>query len=454
MDRGGVPGAARKDHRRRQRARGRKGGRGRGPQRGAGLEVIERDGHWHVYGTVRAKGRSVRVRKSTELPALPETWKAADELRREWEGDILDTLVSGRAPPVPVAVAADQFLARRRKRPLNARDVNIVQEIAEKFGARRISDVGEGEWIAFVDHRNAGNKAETRERYITGVRSFLAWCQKKPRGWVAELPAFERDPDARKPKHRRARRVADLTPELVMFMIERAPPHLAGQMVAEWSTGGRASSILFGCRLCDLLIAKDDGGYRGQLTFHDTKNGEPVVAALHPWACERLLAYLEWRGDLYDREAPLFVTPRLDPRTGKKLPYSDRRRGSGGGQNRTAFNGMRRRAVSAWRKEGARRALVLWRAGKRVAARDVLRETKDRAMLIGQVTQHWFRHLLATTIMAMGGNLRAAMDQGGWLTAESVLGYTHDVPEVRRRLVEGLPIGDAAGAPKSRKEQA
>jgi hypothetical protein len=452
MDRGGVPGAARGNHRRRQRARRGKGGRGRA--KGAGLEVVERDGRWHIYGTVRARGRSIRVRKSTELPALPDTWKAADDLRRQWEGDILAVIVDGRAPPVQVSIAADQFLARRRKRPLNARDINIVRELADAFGARRISEVAEGEWIAFIDNRNAGNKGETRERYITGVRAFLAWCQKKPRAWLAELPAFERDALARKPKHRRARRVAELTPELVMLMIDRASPHLAGQMVAEWSTGGRVSSILFGCRVCDLLIVKDEvSGYRGQLTFHDTKNTEPVVAALHPWACERLVGYLEWRGDLHDREAPLFVTPRKDRRTGKKLPYSERGRGAWSGQNKTAFNAMKRRAAAAVRSDGARRAMELRRGGRRDAARRVLNEARDQATLVLQVTQHWFRHLLATTIMATGGNLRAAMDQGGWLTAESVLGYTHDVPEVRRRLVEGLPIGAPSAAP-SRKEQA
>jgi hypothetical protein len=455
MDRGGVPGPEGKNNRRRQRTRGAAKNR-RGRKGGAGLEVLERDGHWHVYGTVRAKGRSIRVRKSTELPALPETRRAAEDLRRQWESELIDTLVSGRSPTVPVAVAADQFLRRRRKRALNARDVAIVQEIVAAFGERRLTDVPEGDWVAFVDNRNAKNKAETRERYITGVRAFLAWCAKKPRAWLNDLPPFERDQAARKPKHRRARRVADLTPDLIMLMIANCSPHLAGQLVTEWSTGGRLSSILFGCRLCDLLIVKDDaaGSYRGQITFHDTKTGEPVVAALHPWACARLLGYLEWRGDLHDREAPLFVTPRIDRVTGKKLPYSDRGRGAWSGHNKTAWNAMKRRTVRALRAAGAREALQLWRTGARDDAREAVRRARDRAHLVAQVTQHWFRHLLATTIMAQTGNLRAAMDQGGWLTAESVLGYTHDVPEVRRRLVADLPIGTPAVPAKAKKEQA
>jgi hypothetical protein len=33
------------------------------------------------------------------------------------------------------------------------------------------------------------------------------------------------------------------------------------------------------------------------------------------------------------------------------------------------------------------------------------------------------------------------MDQGGWLTVESPMAYAHDVPDVRRAVVDQLPIG-------------
>lgn len=32
------------------------------------------------------------------------------------------------------------------------------------------------------------------------------------------------------------------------------------------------------------------------------------------------------------------------------------------------------------------------------------------------------------------------MDQGIWLTVESFMAYAHDVPEVRRQIVDSLPI--------------
>jgi hypothetical protein len=83
----------------------------------------------------------------------------------------------------------------------------------------------------------SGRAAVTRERYIDLVMSFLAWCQKRPRRWLAELPAIERDREARYRKQRRARRVGDLCPKLIAALIGHAAPHLRGQMAIKWSTG-------------------------------------------------------------------------------------------------------------------------------------------------------------------------------------------------------------------------
>ena len=44
-------------------------------------------------------------------------------------------------------------------------------------------------------------------------------------------------------------------------------------------------------------------------------------------------------------------------------------------------------------------------------------------------------------MMALGASHRVAMDQGGWLTVESFMAYAHDVPEVRRQVVDQLPLG-------------
>jgi hypothetical protein len=65
--------------------------------------------------------------------------------------------------------------------------------------------------------------------------------------------------------------------------------------------------------------------------------------------------------------------------------------------------------------------------GQHKAAAELRGRAEADAALIGKVTQHWFRHRLATVLLRK--DPRAAMEQGGWLDIRSVIGYSHDVPE-------------------------
>jgi len=61
--------------------------------------------------------------------------------------------------------------------------------------------------------------------------------------------------------------------------------------------------------------------------------------------------------------------------------------------------------------------------------------------LLRQVTPHWFRHRLATVMLATG-DIRSAMEQGGWEDSRSLLGYAHDVPQRRRALILAMDAPD------------
>ena len=267
-----------------------------------------------------------------------------------------------------------------------------------------------------------GRAAVTRERYITCVVSLLNWCKGRPRCWLTELPAFERNREARDAKERRARRVGELRPELIALLVCEAAPHLQGQIAIAWSTGARVSSLIYGCRLCDYLAAAG----REQITFHDTKHGGRVTSSVHPWAAAVMTDYLAWRGRLEDREAPLFLTDEREP-------YIDNGK-AWGGQTKVAFKGMVRRARAALRRAALTEAARLRRQGMGKEARGHWQAARSDLSLLGLLTPHWFRHLLATTLLATG-DLRSTMEQGGWRDARSVLGYSHDVPERRRQLI-------------------
>lgn len=418
MDRGRVSGAEKRANHRRKRKKS-----------PPGLRVVERNGFWHLYGTVRATGRSELIRETTGLTATPENWDAANTLRIKRESSFRDVVVHGKRPSIPLAIAAYKYVEHRRElgRPLAPGDHAKIIDVVKALGpSTTLDSITEESWQDLVRRRHANNKPETRERWLNPIVAFLSWCAHKKRRWC-ELPEFERNKEARKPRHRRARRVAELTPDLVLFLVDHAAPHLKGQIAIEWATGGRVSSVLYGCRVCDYIPIPG----REQITFHDTKNGEPVTAAVHPVAAKLMRDYLEWRGDLHDREAPLFVTPRKDAR-GKRLPYANNERAYGG-QNKRAFSGMKQRAIKALRTKAASEAIMLWRAGKRDHAKSLVVEAKAKASLIAQVTQHWFRHLVATLL-----DTDTAMEQGGWRDHSSVKGYKHDVPERRRERVNAM----------------
>src|SRR4029453_740290 len=90
-----------------------------------------------------------------------------------------------------------------------------------------------------------------------------------------------------------------------------------------------------------------------------------------------------------------------------------------GVQNRTAFKAIKRRARRALRRAGIQEARQLAQAGQSETAGELVATVRANHRLLGRITQHWFRHLLATR---MRGDIRAAMDQGGWIDERSVMG--------------------------------
>jgi hypothetical protein len=152
MGRGRIPGATAGAD------RGRSGKAGRLKKAAPGLRVVERSGFFHVYGTVRAGGRSRIIRKSTGLRAVPENRDAAEALRLESERGFRDQVVHGKTPGVPVAIAAEQFLNRSRgsRGPLGEIDRAKIRDVVRAFPYRFVSEIDYAEWTTFVERRLAG----------------------------------------------------------------------------------------------------------------------------------------------------------------------------------------------------------------------------------------------------------------------------------------------------------
>jgi molybdopterin-binding protein len=241
---------------------------------------------------------------------------------------------------------------------------------------------------------------------------------------LTKVPEFERDAEARNPNTRKRRRIEELRPDLVQILFDHCHITIRAQLAVERCSGARVSSVIYAARVCDLILAKG----REQITFPATKNGEDVCAVLDSTAIRIMREYVKWRGDLHDREAPLFLTYKRRPYVFNGRAY--------GGQNKTGFRAAKRRACKFIRDTGEREFERLRHASRIKAAREVRARAEADARLLATVTQHWFRHMVATKLVRL--DPRAAMEQGGWLDYRSVMAYAHDAPAHRRHLVNTI----------------
>ena len=395
--------------------------------------VVDRNGRFQFHGTVRFGNRSRRLRESLHIQATRQNKQAAREAAEQLVADTRLTL--GGVEPQLVAEVAFAYLHRPRKngRPLGPTTVQIIKELAAKFGTRVLRDIPPEEFVQFVDQRHVGNSAEARERFLNGTVSFLNTAIAA--GQYASMPAFVRDQRARNPSTRKTRPVERVGGNIISAILRSAHIANAMQWAVEEVTGARVSSVLFGCSLGDL----DCTPGHMTLCFRDTKPGDDVPSAL-PESIRPLLAtYLDWRqqqvrlgkvGPVSD--VPLFLTPR-------GVPYK-RNPALTGTRNKSAWNGAKRRAKALIEREYEAWIAACEAAGDNEGADKLWRRRADDLMILNRLTQHWFRHLLATLLGRR--DPKAAMRQGGWRDPRSLSGYMMADAEYQRALVEERGVSD------------
>jgi hypothetical protein len=296
-----------------------------------------------------------------------------------------------------------------------------------QFGTRIFREIRPADFVAFVDKRQKGNAATTRERYLNTVCAIISLAIRT--GQFEAMPDFRRDPVARNPARRARRKVSRLGPHLIDLLLACAHPTIRIQLVIEFVCGARVSSVLHGTPVGNLDLSP--GAMK--LTFYDTKNDDDVPAALPEESRAEFETYLAWRQTVVragkvgaGSDAPLILTY-------KGIPYVDNGQ-AWGSQNKTGFNAAKRRARETLRERHESRIAVLVRLGKTADADRARRQYADEDRLLSEVTQHWFRHHLATELGRK--DLRAAMRQGGWCNIRSVQGYLIDDAEYQRTIVE------------------
>jgi len=317
--------------------------------------VAGRHGSPYLYlrGTIR--GRRVDESTGTDDP------KAAEEIRIQRESEELNRSIHGDAISRTFAEAALSYLQL-------GGDGAHLNPILKHLGNTKLAHIGQHQIDAAALKLKPSASNATRNRQIyTPISAVLHHAAAK--GWCSR-------PIIARPKQPQGR-VRWITPAEAETLIAAAAPHLKPLLIFLLGTGARLSEALYlDWRQVNLTL--------GQVEFLDTKNGESRGVPLHPRVVAAL-ANLEW-----DRKGAVFRRPAGKIRQAGRvwLAYEDRG-GEGGGQIKTAWAGMSRRAK------------------------------------IADFTPHDCRHTWATWHYQANRDLIGLMKLGGWKSLKMVERYAH-----------------------------
>lgn len=419
MDGDGLPGAARRNH---------------GPQRKGrwGLKIVWRGGWAYVMGTVRAGGRSIRVRRSTGVSSRePGAAERAEAERFRVESEIRTEAETGRKPLGSFAEAARDYLKADRERPLGSTTIEIVDELLAEFSTLPLDELARdpGRIDRFFARRFAARtirrtaadgtaetivrpyKPATRRRHQVILDAILA-------GKLKELPAYRRTESTAAKGTGIAKQ---LPAALVTMLVEEAAPHLKPALAVMFATGARVSMTM-ATHKTDYVLAPG----RERVIFQRyTKNGNVYDRRLHPWAAEMVRAYFKKRRDPWP---DAFLTNR-------SKPYSRFK----GGMIKTGFHGARDRLQ-------VRLARMTDEDWIRVAG-DGCGRAADWIPMLERVTPHWARHNFANAMRRLGFDVEAIRRAGMW-ESDAVVRQVYMVEggELTGEAAISLPFGDAKPA--------
>lgn len=281
------------------------------------LKLVRRHGGeiWYLRGSIRG----IRVDESTGTSNA----KAAEEVRIKREAQLLKRSIHGDSVTRTFNEAAISYMKA-------GGDKEFLPAILKRIGRKHLSDIGQSviEECAEKLFPKGGPATQNRKVYtpISAVMHHAArkqWCDK---------PVIGRPTQPRG-------RVRSITHEEALKLIAASADHIRPLVLFLFSTGCRLSEALYlNWREVDLGEA--------EVTFRLTKNGEDRVVPLTAQALAAL-------ANLPHREGAVF-------RTQKGLPYESRE-GMGGGQIKTAWAGMCRRAkITDFTPHDCRHTFATW----------------------------------------------------------------------------------------------
>jgi integrase len=320
--------------------------------------------HGSPYFYIRGSLRGIRVDESTGLSDRGQ----AEEVLITRSAEILRQSIHGDPAVRTFADAALSYMG-------NGGDGQHLDPILAHFGPRKLlAHIGQTEIDEAAKKLYPRAAAATQNRKVyTPISAVLHHAARKK--WCGK-------PVIARPKGHDKERVRWITPDEAERLIAAAAPHIKPLVVFLLSTGARLSEALY-------LDWSDLDLSRAHVVFRPTelrgiKTDEARGVPL-PTRAVAELANLPW-----DRKGAVFRRPAGKIRKSGRvwLPYESRG-GEGGGQIKTAWAGMLRRAK------------------------------------LSDFSPHDCRHTWATWHYRANRDVGALMALGGWKTPAMVFRYTH-----------------------------
>lgn len=309
---------------------------------------------WYLRGTVRG----LCVDESTGTGDR----KAAEEIRAVREAELLKRSVHGDSAVRTFAEAALSYMEA-------GGEAVHMAPILTAIGRKPLAAIGQAEIDALARKlKPTGGPATLNRHVYTPVSAVLHHAARKK--WC-DKPVISR------PKEPKGR-VRWISHSEADRLIDAAAPHIRPLVIFLLSTGSRLSEALYlDWREVDLSAC--------HVEFLDTKNGEARGVPLHPRAVASLANLPHRSGAVFRRSLPYTTKSGVKHPLG--YPYEVRE--GGGGQIKTAWAGMCKRAG------------------------------------ITDFSPHDCRHTWATWHYRANRDLTALMELGGWKTPAMVMRYAH-----------------------------
>jgi len=390
--------------------------------RNAGLWVVQRNGLWHIHGTLQTRNGAERIRESLGLPrGTPK--RVAEQKAQALQAEYIQRAIHGDEAIYTFADAVQRYLDQRglgKPKDWIDPEARFVGPLLRYFKTTPLAKLTTDDLRRYLERHCSHLQASSMRRVCATMGGIINGA--RAAGKIKLVPAI--------PRPRLPQRLVDkwLFPREVALLLDCFPSWFRTQAFFLFAQGRRpGESVKLRCEHLDLTPGRES------YFLPTTKTGQPLKKPLRTETAEllRLLrAARTTQGHAW--EGPVFWNSR-------GRPWADPQGRHGAGLDKVWKGGCVKAAAIVCRLARLRRSQ---------GQADVAAELELRAEKVLGCTPHWGRHTFASHATAQGVDAKVLQGIVGWQSRASLDGYQHLHDTVLREALAGISVEGYATAGK------